>query len=268
MADITFDNGCYTVKFGYDPVLVTELKNTIPNTGRKWEGSEKSWKVDAKHFQALRQLFPDDSVPMPVLTTLKTEYREIDLRYVGQVKDRGNGEFSAFGYSNGNWTVVFSEQVLREWFEGTAEHPKVDMSTLYGILGVSTKSSADEIKAGYRRMVRQWHPDVCKEPNANEMFLDIRNAYDILSDAGKKVRYDVGLKFENRLEKKLKKSKYDNNGYRAPLRCGNIRAEGSDVLGRFVVSKILGWDDIVDQHGRTLVVSWVMGDDKPLEAWF
>ena len=265
MATITFD-GCYTVRFDFNRGLVEEIKSLIPYAGRKWDQAEKCWKVDAKHVNVLRQIFPDDEVPAPAALSQKVQQRNIDLRYVGQVKDRGSNEFSAFGYSNGGWSVVFPEQVLREWFEGTDEHPKIDTSTLYGVIGVSKDASADEIKTGYRRMAKQWHPDVCREPNANEIFLKIREAFEILSNPNKKVRYDVGLKFEARTEKK-KKKKDEFDGYRSPLRCGNVAVEGVDVLGRFVVSKIFGWDDIVDRYGRTLVTSWVMGDDKPTENW-
>jgi len=55
--------------------------------------------------------------------------------------------------------------------------------------------------------------------------------------------------------------------YRSPLRCGHILAEGVESLGRFVVSRILGWEDISDAQGRVMVSSWRMGMDKPEIVW-
>ena len=114
-------------------------------------------------------------------------------------------------------------------------------------------------------MARQWHPDVCREPNAAEIFMRIREAYDALSNPKMKARYDVGLSFAAQQPQPIPAAL--GNGYRAPLRCGYVLAEGVESLGRFAVSKILGWEDVVDNQGRTLVVSWIMGDDKPREVW-
>jgi len=52
------------------------------------------------------------------------------------------------------------------------------MSDPYQILGVSRDTPMDEIKQAYRRLARRYHPDVSKEPNAEERFKEIQNAYD------------------------------------------------------------------------------------------
>ncbi len=49
-----------------------------------------------------------------------------------------------------------------------------------GVLGVSTQAGSSEIKAAYRRLAKQFHPDLNKEPGARERFLEIRKAYDFL----------------------------------------------------------------------------------------
>jgi len=62
---------------------------------------------------------------------------------------------------------------------------------LYEILGVPRGASQDEIKAAYRRLARQHHPDV--NPNnaeAEEQFKEIGSAYNVLSDPDKRARYD------------------------------------------------------------------------------
>ena len=60
----------------------------------------------------------------------------------------------------------------------------------YATLGVDKNASADEIKRAYRKLAKQYHPDVNKEPGAEEKFKEINEAYDVLGDEQKKARYD------------------------------------------------------------------------------
>jgi len=60
----------------------------------------------------------------------------------------------------------------------------------YDILGVPRNASLDEIKAAFRRLARQYHPDVSKEADAEERFKEINEAYGVLSDTEKRARYD------------------------------------------------------------------------------
>ena len=62
------------------------------------------------------------------------------------------------------------------------------MKDYYGILGVSKESSADEIKKAYRKLSKQFHPDV--NPEGAERFKEIAEAYDTLSNPDKKQKYD------------------------------------------------------------------------------
>ncbi|XP_024967498.1 chaperone protein dnaJ A7A, chloroplastic-like [Cynara cardunculus var. scolymus] len=68
----------------------------------------------------------------------------------------------------------------------------------YSVLGVSQNASKAEIKSAYRKLARSYHPDVNKEPGAEQRFKDISNAYEVLSDDDKRSIYDrygeAGLK--------------------------------------------------------------------------
>jgi curved DNA-binding protein len=61
----------------------------------------------------------------------------------------------------------------------------------YSLLGVSRDASADEIQRAYRKLARTYHPDVNKDPSAEERFKQISEAYDVLSDPNTRRRYDA-----------------------------------------------------------------------------
>jgi DnaJ-class molecular chaperone len=60
----------------------------------------------------------------------------------------------------------------------------------YDIIGVSRDADAKEIQRAYRKLARQYHPDVNKDPGAEERFKEISQAYDVLSDPDTRRRYD------------------------------------------------------------------------------
>jgi molecular chaperone DnaJ len=63
---------------------------------------------------------------------------------------------------------------------------------LYDLLGVSRDADADAIKKAYRRLARQYHPDVNPDPSAQEKFKEVSRAYEVLSDPQKRAAYDRG----------------------------------------------------------------------------
>ena len=69
------------------------------------------------------------------------------------------------------------------------------MSTLYDILEVSPQASDDEIKKSYRRLAMVYHPDKNKMPGAQERFIIIQDAYELLSDKYKRQQYDIMLAY-------------------------------------------------------------------------
>jgi len=62
----------------------------------------------------------------------------------------------------------------------------------YKVLGVDKKASQDDIKKAYRRLARKYHPDTSKEPDAENRFKAVSEAYDVLSDEEKRRQYDRG----------------------------------------------------------------------------
>lgn len=60
----------------------------------------------------------------------------------------------------------------------------------YEILGVGRKASADEIRGAYRRLAKQFHPDVNKDAGSGEHFKELSEAYAVLSDEQKRAAYD------------------------------------------------------------------------------
>ena len=60
----------------------------------------------------------------------------------------------------------------------------------YDRLGVSKDASQDEIKRAYRKMSKKYHPDINKEPGAEEKYKEVQEAYETLSDDQKRAAYD------------------------------------------------------------------------------
>ena len=73
----------------------------------------------------------------------------------------------------------------KDWGETVA-----DKRDYYEVLGVGKDASDDEIKKAYRKMARQYHPDVNKAADAEAKFKEVKEAYDVLSDGQKRAQYD------------------------------------------------------------------------------
>lgn len=56
------------------------------------------------------------------------------------------------------------------------------MNRYYQILGLQQGASLSQIKAAYRRLVKRYHPDISTLPNAEEKFIEVQKAYDILTE--------------------------------------------------------------------------------------
>lgn len=66
----------------------------------------------------------------------------------------------------------------------------MEFKDYYATLGVAKDATEDEIKRAYRKLARKYHPDVSKEPDAEERFKALGEAYEVLKDPEKRAAYD------------------------------------------------------------------------------
>jgi hypothetical protein len=269
----------YAVRFGWDEKLKDALKKAIPPSEITWHKAQKVWLISpdeigmAINVIRLHTGYPLD-LPIEKPQAPEVTEKTFILEYLGATKDRGKTK-SAYGSVNGQWASEFPEEVLLSFFEKRElGQPLNGLQTLYHVLCIFEKATPEEIKKAYRRLSLQWHPDVCKEPDAQEMFIKINSAYKVLNDPEQKRRYDAGLYFEREGQDKGWATKIMGRprvgyqvGYRAPLRCGEITAKGTVRLMRFVVREILKWDDITNRDGKTMVSQWPTGADTFQILW-
>lgn len=259
----------------YDQLLVADLKMRIPYNERRWDGNSKCWIVTPNNLNTLKVLSikylgNEPSIQGGLINSqpLKPQTKLLNVRYIGTPKDRGNGEKSAFGHDGQNWSIVFPELVLRQWFEGENATVETTDLTLYGVLALKQTCAGSDIKTAWRRMAKRYHPDVNKDDDAVAMMIRINEAYEVLNNPMKRKKYDAGLVLVSTLgQTNNTRLNAFSNIWRPPERCGFVLATGQYMLGRFVIEVIHQWEPIKDAYGRELVTSWPMGSDTYQENW-
>lgn len=100
----------------------------------------------------------------------------------------------------------------------------------YEILGVDKEASEEEIKKSYRRLARQYHPDLNpNNPEAEEKFKDIGQAYEVLSDPDKRSQYDQFSRYWNRSGFQGKEKKSGFKGWNGRSNSSNNGRNPSEI---------------------------------------
>lgn len=265
----------------YDAALVAAFKSAVPASDRRWDAGRKRWIISATYgasVAALCEKLLGVSVSVPAIASQSAtpEIKVITLEYLGACKERGPSDISAMGFAEGAWSVVIPESVLKSWFLEPLSTPSAPAgpTTLYSLLGTNQGAGESDLKSAYRRMARQWHPDVCKEADATSRFQAINAAYETLKDPLARRKYDAGLKFMASLEQPRRDSDPfaslsigKDYGYRAPLRCGLLMVDATPKLGRWHVATIHSWDDVTNNAGEILVTSWDKDRETIIKNW-
>lgn len=77
----------------------------------------------------------------------------------------------------------------------------MEFKNYYQILGVARGATAEEIKRAYRRLARRYHPDVSREPDSEERFKKVAEAFEVLRDPERRAAYDrMGARRQPRQE--------------------------------------------------------------------
>lgn len=122
-------------------------------------------------------------------------------------------------------------------------HPATN---LYAILGVSSSATQAEIQAAYRRRARELHPDVNTEPDAEDRFKQLVEAYAVLKDERQRARYDAFGPRRERRRAAASSSGGESTRRRSPRDpSGRVRYEDIRVGTDDLRSSI---DDVLEQH--------------------
>lgn len=259
--------------------FIDALKAGIPPGSRKWGRDEgkMAWIVAAPYLDTVKQLCQQHFGQMPLVTgqissVVKAGLYSFELHYLGLPKPRGDGSVSSMGWTEGGWKALFELGVLAAWFgfavPGESGYTGVDQSSHYATLGVSRTADEAAVKSAYRRAARTYHPDVNKEPDAAAAFIAVKKAYDTLSDPGQRARYDMALVYagSSATQPKARREMGDFS-WRPPVRCGRLSVEAAKVMGVYQLKRIVGWQDITNELGQTMVTYWPKGADHFEVRW-
>jgi hypothetical protein len=272
-AKLTLDKGDLILTSPFNRGLVEAIK-ALPYHDRNYMPATKQWRIKyqwGSDVAAMCKKHLGENITVPSQITHSADYiqtRLFKIEYIGSIRERDNGDMTATGFSNGGWNVIFPADTLTSWFN--QEQKPDEMPTFYAVLGIKRRDTLDEIKKAYRISARTWHPDVNKEHDAANQFIKIQQAYEVLSNEMMRRKYDAGLILERDASKSAAKRQQqiiERHGWQPPIRCGNLAVEGTETLGRFLVQKILAWNEIQNEYGQTMVSYWPAGSDNFKIEW-
>ena len=284
MGTATFDGNGQTFSFRtskYHPELKDELKVIIPYACRSWNPGERSgryrskghWEISSQYVEDMEKLCQKYGFVVDrsgQFTQPKEKKVILTLDYMGLVRHRGGDIYTATGWVNDGWNATFTMEVLQKWFGFSVIKPG-EKPTLYSVLSISSGSSGVEVKQAYRRAARTWHPDVCKEPDAEEQFKQIQAAYEKLGNPRFRAAYDAGLYYESVADRVTSSHEATAINWKPPVRCGTLTANAIIVPNtygdKYQIKEILRWKDIVDIAGKTMITYWPPNGDSFKTKW-
>lgn len=123
------------------------------------------------------------------------------------------------------------------------------MKNFYSILGVTPDSTFDEIKLAYRTLVRKYHPDI--NPNGANMFKDISEAYETLSDAKKRSHYDTVNGFFKSAKTKTSSEKAEEE-YKKTTTHENVQKKTKDEFSKKINDIFKSKKKVVPKRGSDI----------------
>lgn len=155
------------------------------------------------------------------------------------------------------------------------------MATLYDILGVDSKVKATTLKNAYRKLAREYHPDVNPDPRAHERMAEINAAFDTLMDPAKRQEYDqliFGIPEELEVEKqpvhesvKVRLVKRLTE-HRTPIYSISFEPDTNRMISSSFDNQILWWNEKYEirrqlrLEGGVVNVVHPVGNDKIVAA--
>jgi curved DNA-binding protein len=126
-----------------------------------------------------------------------------------------------------------------------------DGEDFYQILGVSRDASQDEIQRAYRKLARAYHPDINRDPGAEDRFKEVSEAYDVLSDPQTRRRYDAFGREFRQVPEDVDPEMWRRSraGAGAGAGAGRTRSDGTGGTGGFGFSSSGGDIDLEDLLG-------------------
>lgn len=274
--NIHYSSTGITVKFAYSTTLLADLKAAIPNYDMSWNPASKEWTVHPRQLDNLMNVARKHDCHTTGDINYVKNYTpviikdSVEVHYIGNIYKRSNNELTAFGWWSNGWNAIFINDSLQSFFKVDVSSytrqrrpNEIDDTNYYTVLVVNKDASQDEIKKKYKFVVKQWHPDICKEPDARERFELIQKAYSILSDDTLRAKYNFGLELAHKVNMDKKKptvsppseNKYDAV-FKPQIRCGKIIADVEYMIGRAYIHKIHDIEEIVNEQGQVMVSYW------------